>query len=138
MSWRGSVFVGSMRSLFVSDWLAFGGYNHSYVCPSWNAKADWGNVSKEEFDAVTSATPEAGEESTLTFDCEASGLKAGMYKCLIETHITGDYNIKYSGDISVKDKANSVNPDPVYLPEKHEIAGDFLHDVRMEYYFVSD
>lgn len=124
-----------VRSLFVSTWLAYGGYSHANVCPSWNDKADWENITKEEFDAVTAATPEAGEESLFSFDFESSGLNAGSYVCNIETHIVGDYNIKYSSTIDVANKAQVLNPESIYIPSKHEIAGDYLHDVIMEYYF---
>lgn len=45
-----------VRSLLVSEWLAYSGHNHDGVCPTWQAVADWENVSEADFDAVTRAT----------------------------------------------------------------------------------
>lgn len=122
-----------VRSLFVSAWLAYGGYSHSEVCPEWNSRADWKNVDQEQFDSVTRATPDWGAQTIEQFQLDSLGVAAGDYRCRIETHIKDDYNISYTGQIEVKQKNNSVTPDPTYYPSRHEKAGDLLNSVQMEY-----
>jgi len=125
-----------VKSVFVSDWLAYGGYAYQRytICPSWNSKANWQDVSMEEFDAATGATPKIGQNST-NFGFKENELESGTYICNIETHITANYNIRYSGEIIAKSDTFSVVPIPYYIPEKHPQAGDVLYDVKMKYFF---
>lgn len=83
-----------VTSLLVSDWTAYGGYKFENVCPTWNKKANWKDVSDEKLDAVTRATPNPflGADSIIV-DCAQLGLNPGIYKCRIETHIKKEYNI---------------------------------------------
>lgn len=122
-----------VRSLFVSAWLAYGGYSHTEVCPLWNAKADWGNVDKEEFDAVAQATPDWGATTIETFSLDSLEVEVGEYLCRIETHIKDEYNISYTGTIEVAKENNTVSPEPVYSPSEHEQAGALLNSVEMIY-----
>ena len=125
-----------VKSLFVSDWLAYGGYAYQRytICPSWNSKADWQNISAEEFDVATGATPKIGQNS-FNFAFKENNLKSGKYICNIETHISENYNIRYSGEIIAKSDTFSVVPIPYFIPEQHPQAGDVLYDVKMKYYF---
>jgi hypothetical protein len=125
-----------VKSLFVSGWLAYGGYAYQRytICPSWNSKADWQNISAEEFDVATGATPIIGQNS-FNFGFKENNLKSGKYICNIETHISENYNIRYSGEIIVKSDIFSVVPIPYFIPEQHPQAGDVLYDVKMKYYF---
>jgi hypothetical protein len=125
-----------VKSIFVSAWLAYGGYAYERynICPSWNSKADWENVSAEEFDAATGATPKIGRNVN-QFGLKENNLEPGTYICNIETHITENYNIRYSGEIIANSDTFSVFPFLYYIPEKHPDAGDMLYDVRFKYYF---
>jgi len=125
-----------VRSLFVSDWLARGGYVHRYVCSTWSRKANWTEGQTEDIDAVTGATPDWGVDNVLHFDLKALDLAPGIYDCNMESHITGDYNIFYSGQLEIEDTQNSVEPTPVYIPEQHAIAGQVLKNVKMNYFFL--
>lgn len=49
------------KTLFISEYLAYGGYLEYGICSSWTNKANWDNVTKEELDAVSDATPEPGD-----------------------------------------------------------------------------
>lgn len=134
--WLESADSQFVKTIFVSTWLAYGGYAYERykICPSWNSKADWENVSMEEFDAATGATPKISQNST-TFGFEENDLEPGTYNCNIETHITANYNIRYSGEIIAKSDTFSVVPFPYYIPERHLDAGDVLNDVNMRYFF---
>ncbi len=125
-----------VQSLFVSDWLARGGYNSRYVCPTWNSKANWTDGDTEDIDAVTGATPDWGVYSDYSFDVSDRGIAPGDYKLSIETHLTDEYNILYTGDVELNGENNSTEPEAIYRPEQHSLAGQVLENVRMEYIFV--
>ena len=38
-----------MKTLFLSEYLSYGGYNDSTICPAWNSVADWDNAPMESF-----------------------------------------------------------------------------------------
>jgi hypothetical protein len=124
-----------LKSLFVSDWLARGGYNSTYVCSTWSSKAQWDNETEEDIDAVTAATPDWGVDSFYTFDLSGRTIAPGVYKFNIETHITGDYNILYSADIEFRGEDTTTEPTPVYSPGQHPQAGVVLTNVKIEYVF---
>lgn len=124
-----------IKSLFVSAWLSYGGYNSSYVCSTWNSKAKWGDGVTEDVDAVSGPTPEWGVDSHYSFDLTSRGVAPGLYKCNIETHITDDYNVLYTGDLEFEAENSMVEPSPVFVPEQHSQAGLVLTNVKMEYVF---
>ena len=125
-----------VKSLFVSDWLAWGGYSHNFVCPTWNQKTNWPNISEEEFDAVTGPTPRAGEHQ-VSIDLSQIDIEPGVFICNIETHIENNYNIRYSVGMPLKGNAVSATPSPTYIPELHPQAGDLLYDVLFDYNFTN-
>ncbi len=128
-----------IKSLFVSDWLANGGFNSRYVCSTWSSKAKWSEGGREaHVDAMTGPTPTWGVESQYSFDLTGRGVGPGLYKCNIETHITGDYNVVYSGDLEIRGENTSAEPSPVFMPEQHQQAGLVLTNVKMQYVFTTD
>ena len=66
-----------VRSLLVTEYLSYGGYNDSTICPRWRSGADWDNVTDDEFDTVTQATPSVGSH-VMTFACEDHHLMTGQ------------------------------------------------------------
>ncbi len=121
-----------LRSLLVSEYLAFGGYIHEEICPRWNGAVDWANESRTVFDAVTAATPrrEAGE---VTIDCTAEKLSPGVYYYCIQTHIVEEYNILWRGMITIGGEEVSSDADASWSPQRHDRAGDILRDVSAKY-----
>ncbi|NOY97378.1 MAG: DUF2271 domain-containing protein, partial [Chlorobi bacterium] len=95
-----------VKTLFVSDYLSYGGFNVEGVCPIWVNKSQWGKATQEMVDAVTQATPDIGSNVILEFDIPKSEVPNGEYKYFIEIHITEDYNELYSGNIEIKDGGN--------------------------------
>lgn len=107
-----------INSLFVSEYLSYGGYNDPDICPDWTTKANWEEASQEEFDAVTGATPSIGPvqmELTLPVD----QLPKGDYNIFIEVHQTADYNELYSGSLRISRKRYNSQLEVTYKPEKY-------------------
>ncbi len=82
----------SIRTLFVSEYLSYGGYNDTTICPRWSKQADWDHSTDEEFDAVTGATPPLGA-NTLSFDLDTLNLQPGNYRLFLQTHVEAETNV---------------------------------------------
>ncbi|MBN1999989.1 DUF2271 domain-containing protein [candidate division KSB1 bacterium] len=121
-----------LKSSYVSEWLAYTGYKRGNVCPDWVSAANWEDVTESEFDAVTGATPTTSQNSII-IDCQKAGLKSGKVNCCIETHTVEDYNILFKALFSLGSKAETVTPEPIYIPSKHEETSDALRNVKFEY-----
>ena len=120
-----------VKTLFVCDYLSYGGFNDSTICPDWSGKANWSKVLKEEFDAVTGATPMIGNRN-FAFNCSKEQIPAGKYKFLIEVHLIESFNELYSGEIEIAGKEDESEAQVTYLPEKHSKAGDILSQVKVK------
>lgn len=121
-----------VKTLFVSEYLSYGGYNIPEICTQWSSKANWNDATKEEFDAVTGATPGTGDVS-LRLECPASIVPEGKYLVFVEVHLVDEYNELYSGEITISGKKSinnlKVNYVPVKYPKKTE--GDLLTNVQV-------
>jgi len=116
-----------VKTLYASDWLAYGGYTLKGVCPDWVEKSDWANNTVELPDAISGATPGFGPQS-MAFKWNKKDFPPGRYIYRIEIHLTADYNEIYWGEIEIGG-ASSVGVTRVtYVPEQHaEIAGVLSH-----------
>lgn len=121
-----------VKSILVSEYLSYGGYNDTTICTEWIKVADWDNVLPETFDAVTKATPPIGT-NTINIDCKSENIFPGTYNYYVETHIIEQYNILYHGQITIGKKPSKNIAEPVYIPEKHPVSGDVLKNVNANY-----
>lgn len=120
-----------VKTLFVSEYLSYGGYNHPEICPDWSSKTNWEEASQEEFDAVTSATPSVGLVN-MALSCTSEVVPRGEYNIFIEVHLTTDYNELYSGMVKVSGRKFDNNLTVSYLPEKyHKATYDVLSNVQI-------
>lgn len=120
-----------IKTLFVSEYLSYGGYNDPEICPDWSSNTDWEAVSEEEFDALTGATPSIGP---VQMEVILSGeqVPKGEYNVFVEVHLTADYNELYSGKIRLSRKEASTLLEVTYKPERyHGATYDVLSDVRI-------
>jgi len=111
-----------VRTLYVSSFTTKGrgsmngqrrrGYTFRPTCvPTWvkNAKAE--EMTDEQIDAVTSATPSASGQQTYTWnfkDAQGKDVPAGEYKICLEATLYFESIILYSGTFSTKDKAGEI------------------------------
>lgn len=90
-----------IKTLFVSEYLAYGGYLEYGICPSWSKKANWDKVTKEESDAVTGATPKVGNVD-LELENSIDNVPDGEYLLYLQVHLKEDLNDTYKGKINLK------------------------------------
>jgi hypothetical protein len=121
-----------VKTLFVSEYLSGGGYDHGDVCPDWAKLAHWEKAQESEFDAATRPTPPIGAR-TLKFECEKRGIAPGAYRYCVQAHIVEKYNILYRGKITIGQGASETAGEVFYSPGKHPLAADILYDVRARY-----
>ena len=111
-----------VRTLYVSSFTTKGrgsmngqrrrGYTFRPTCvPTWvkNAKAE--EMTDEQIDAVTGATPSASGKQTYTWDfkdAQGKDVPAGDYKICLEGTLYFESVILYSGTFSTKDKAGEI------------------------------
>lgn len=111
-----------VRTLYVSSFTTKGrgsangqrrrGYTFRPTCvPTWvkNAKAE--EMTDEQIDAITGATPSASGKQTYTWDfkdAQGKAVPAGEYKICLEATLYFESIILYSGTFSTKDKAGEI------------------------------
>jgi len=122
-----------VRSLQVSEWLAWAGFNEGVVCPTWLAVADWGEDMPEEmFDAVTRPTPRLGDQA-LRVDLAPLALAPGGYRYRVETHVVESYNVLFSGEIELGKEAASSQAQRRYVPEPYPGGEEILAGVEAHF-----
>ena len=122
-----------VKTLFVSDYMAYGGYLVPGICPDWSTKSNWKNISQEEFDAVSGATPQAGKVK-LKLELPKEQIPNGDYKLFMEIHLTEKYNVLCSGAINFSNKKATTNLRINYIPAKYpKLKGEFISDIQVTY-----
>lgn len=121
-----------VKTLFLSEYLSYGGYNIPEICHEWSSKTKWDEVTKDEFDAVTSATPGVGEVE-LKLDCPAGLIPEGKYLIFIEIHLVDEFNELYMAEITLAGKKSVNILNVKYIPGKYpkKTEGDLLSDVQV-------
>ena len=111
-----------VRTLYVSSFTTKGrgsmngqrrrGYTFRPTCvPTWvkNAKAE--EMTDDQIDAITGATPSASGKQTYTWDfkdAQGKDVPAGEYKICLEATLYFESIILYTGTFSTKDKAGEI------------------------------
>jgi hypothetical protein len=128
--WLENIDSSLVKTLFLSEYLSYGGYNEREICYDWSSKAKWEDVTKEEFDAVTSATPGVGDV-VLKLECDESLIPEGRYIINVEVHLVNEYNELYSGELVVSGRKSSSRLPVRYIPDKYpkKTEGDLLENV---------
>jgi hypothetical protein len=121
-----------VKSLFLSEYLAYGGFNDPTICPDWSRIAGWDKATEAEYDAVSRPTPPIGSH-TLTVDCKAREIEPGTYVYGVEAHIVENFNILYKGRITIGGAAAEDTAAANYIPRKHESAADVINSVSARY-----
>ena len=129
-----------VRTLMVTSFTSKGrggrrGYTFRPTCvPTWvkNAKAE--ELTDEQIDAVTGATPSQSGIQTYTWDFkDASGkeVPAGNYKLCFEATLYLNSIILYSGSFSTKDKAGDIKLTST-LTEEDEAHKNMITEVKAQ------
>ena len=129
-----------VRTLTVTSFTSKGrggrrGYTFRPTCtPTWvkNAKAE--EMTDEQIDAVTGATPSQSGIQTYTWDfkdADGKDVPAGDYKIYLEATLYFNSIILYSGSFSTKDKAGDITLTST-LTEEDESHKNMITEVKAE------
>ncbi len=120
-----------VKTFFICDYLAYGGFALTTICTDWSGRAAWQNITKEEFDAVTAATPMYGNVE-FDFEIRKENVPDGVYNLFIEVHLAEDYNELYSGTVNLSDEKCKTELTVNYIPKQHpQTSGTLLSDVKV-------
>lgn len=122
----------AIHTLFISEYLSYGGYNDSTICPEWSSKVNWDTVADEVFDAVTRVTPSIGTH-ILSFDCYERGIFPGQYRYCAQVHVQAKYNIMYCGELMIGGKEVENQAKVSYIPDSTGVADNVIRNVRAKY-----
>jgi len=124
-----------VRTLFVCDYLSYGGFAIPDICPEWVSKSNWKEQGREYVDAVSQATPDAGMVN-LVFDFHADELKPGLYEYCVEIHVAEKYNELYRGKLEIDQITREIfigDPEVIYLPDKYPKGSGMLSELKVEF-----
>ena len=121
-----------VKTLYLSEYLSYGGYNEKEICHEWSVKANWSEVTKAEFDAATGATPSIGDVQ-LKVQCPVALLPEGEYLMFIEIHLVEDYNELYYCVVDISGKKSVTDFTVKYIPQRYakKTEGDLLTGVQV-------
>ena len=111
-----------VKTLFVTSFTTKGrtrgneqpmrGYIKRPACvPTWVKAAKANDLTDQQLDAFTGATPQASGMQTFTWDFtdqEGKAVKKGAYKVIVEATLFNASTVTYSGSFSTQDKAGDI------------------------------
>ena len=134
-----------VKTLFVTSFTTKGrvrgheepmrGYQKRPSCvPLWVKTAKANNLTDEQIDAFTGATPQADGTQTFTWDFtdqKGNAVKKGTYKVMVEATLYQASIVTYSGSFTTKDKAGNVSLTSS-LTEADETHKNMITNVKAE------
>lgn len=132
-----------VKTLFVTSFTTKGrtrgneqpmrGYIKRPACvPAWVKAAKANDLTDQQLDAVTGATPQTSGTQTFTWDFtdqQGKTVQKGTYKVFVEATLFNASTITYSGTFSTQDKAGNVTLTS-QLTEPDEKHKDMVTDVK--------
>ena len=132
-----------VKTLFVTSFTTKGrtrgneqpmrGYIKRPACvPTWVKASKANDLTDQQLDAYTGATPQASGTQTFTWDFtdqQGKAVQKGTYKVFVEATLFNASTITYSGSFSTQDKAGSVALTS-QLTESDEKHKDMVTDVK--------
>ena len=132
-----------VKTLFVTSFTTKGrargneplvrGYVKRPACvPTWVKAAKANDLSDQQLDAVTGATPKESGTQTFTWDFtdqQGKAVKKGTYKVMVEATLFNASTITYSGTFSTQDKAGNITLTS-QLTEPDEKHKDMVTEVK--------
>ena len=133
-----------VKTLFVTEFTSKGrsrdgskparGYTYRTSCmPTWVKHADAENLTDEQMDAFTGATPAQGGVQTFTWDFTdqaGNAVPKGTYRFYVEATYNGPSVVTYTGTVSSGQKAGDLEVEMSYI-EESEDRKDMISDVRV-------
>jgi len=124
-----------VKTLFVTSYTAEGGYKPRPACvPVWVKKANPDNLSIEEVDAFSGATPQSGLQ-TYTWDLtdnSGSLVNDGAYTLIVEGTLFGDSEVIFKAPVTIGKKEASIDVESSFTSEDEKNKG-MIKYVKVEY-----
>ena len=124
-----------VKTLFVTSFTADGGYVPRPACtPIWVKKANPDNLSIEDVDAFSGATPQSGLQ-TYTWDLtdnNGTPVANGTYTFVVEGTLYGDSEVIFKALVTVGGKETSIDIEPSFTSENEKNKG-MIKSVKAEY-----
>ncbi len=121
-----------VKTLFVSHDLSSTEFKMGEACPDWIKQSHWETAPRSQVDAVTGPTPHVGS-GLFSFDVAQIGIPAGTYRFKFQVHITENYNVLHTGELTIGTSPHTARLEVLYSPSKPPGATDFVRDVRAEF-----
>jgi hypothetical protein len=121
-----------VKTLFVSAELSSKEFKMGNACPDWVKVARWDTVPKDDVAAVTAPTPSVGN-AEMSFDLAKLKVAPGTYRFKLQVHVSEEFNLLYSGDVTVGGAAGPIKLDVKQGPGKLETSDQFVRDVDVRY-----
>lgn len=125
-----------VKTLYVSNYTANGGYARREDCmPTWVAKAQPSEMTDDEIDAFSGATPSTGthEYSWDGTDENGSAVAAGEYQVFVEGTLYWSSTVLFSGTFTFGGETQSIEMTPVYSEEDDDTNKEMIVQVMAEY-----
>ena len=133
-----------VKTLFVTEFTSKGrsrdgskparGYTYRPSCmPTWVKHADAENLTDEQMDAFTGATPAQGGVQAFIWDFtdqDGKPVAKGTYRFYVEATYNGPSVVTYTGTVSSDQKAGDLKVEQSYI-EESEDRKDMITDVRV-------
>ena len=133
-----------VKTIFVTEFTSKGrsrdgskparGYTYRPSCvPTWVKHVGAENLTDEQMDAFTGATPANGGVQTFTWDfTDQAGqpVAKGTYRFYVEATYNGASVVTYTGTVSSGQKSGDLEVDKSYI-EESEDRKDMISDVRV-------
>lgn len=125
-----------IKTLYVTRFTAEGGWQkRQQALPVWVKAAQPLDIPSGEIDAITGATPSAGN-LTYVWDCKDSNgdmVPAGEYRYIVEATLRWDNRVVYSGTIKTGDHAQQSMATSEFFGDSEQERG-MITNVAAKYY----
>ena len=124
-----------VKTLFVTSFTADGGYVPRPACtPIWVKKANPANLSVEEIDAISGATPQSGLQTYVWDLTDNSGtpVSNGIYTFVVEGTLYGDSEVIFKAPVTIGGKEVSIDTEASFTSEDDKNKG-MVKSVKAEY-----
>lgn len=124
-----------VRTLYVSNFTANGGYQRREDCvPTWVAHAHPAQMSTDELDAVSAATPRSGQQTHVWDGKDERGnvVTEGEYRIYVEGTLYWSSTVLYSGVVRWGGDNQTIRLTPVFS-EEEQTNRNMITEVVAEY-----
>jgi len=125
-----------IETIYVTQWTAKGGFSYRpHSIPHWVSVAKPGEMSPEEVDAISGATPRSGDYMLIWDFTDRNGnmVTGTQYRFFIEGTMNNDDTVLYSGIINIGGESWEEYPTPMFSIQDSEYK-NMITNVRVAFF----